>query len=154
MEKVRYSPEEDTLIKEYLLEHGTITGLVIEGRTPTSIGARLYRLRKKGFIPPVENLFDDPQNVDIVKEIISNNPDNLRRAFSIISERLDVPANTVKTYWYSGGSPISRHNIGACFATVGKKGTVNRKNIKRDADLTRDTMSLWDRIKRTLSRIF
>lgn len=154
MERVRYSLEEDTIIREYLLEHGTITGLVIEGRTPISIGSRLHKLRKKGFIPPVENPFDNPQNVEIIKEIISNNPDNLRRAFSIISERLDVSANTIQRYWYSGGSPISRHNIGACFATVGKKGIVNRKNIKRDADLTRNTMSLWDRIKRTLSRIF
>lgn len=154
MGRIKYSPEEDNLIRDYLLEHGTTTGLVIEGRTPTSIMARLYKLRKNGLVPPIGSTFSDPQNVEIVKEIISNNPDNLRRAFNIISERFDIPANTIKTYWYSENSPISRHNIGACFATVGKKGIVNRKNIKRNADLTRDTMSLWDRIKRTLSRIF
>lgn len=156
MEKVRYTPEEDNLIKEYLSEHGTITGLTIEGRTPTSLSARLYKLRKRGFIPPIERPFADPQNVNIVRDIISNNPDNLERAFSLISERFNISVDTVKVYWYSrdNNSPISKHNIGACFATVGKKGIVNCKNIKRNADLTRDTGSLWDRIKRTLSRIF
>lgn len=80
------------------------------------------------------------QEESVIRKTVRENPENLRKAFILCSEKINRTPNAIRIRWYA---KVSKTN--PCFVTISsKKGTKNRK-ISNSKNISM-TQSLWHKI--------
>lgn len=80
----------------------------------------------------------------VLIDLVRNNPNNLSRAFSEASNKLNRTKHAIEMHWYTK----TRHR-GPVFMTIGSKATVNSKNGNTQGK--RVSLTIWQRIKKLLN---
>lgn len=103
-------------------EHKRFVDKYILKRVPKRINPKVSLENSK----PKKGILKDPKNVEYIKSVIAQNSGNLKNAFKIIAEELNVAPGTIQEYWYKK----LRDKIGTCFFIVSSNGQtlINTKN--------------------------
>lgn len=158
----KWTPEMETELKHCIEQHGWSLGTeafraLHPSMSYSACASKWYMFKNNGAThrnPRGKARLLIRDNIEFIKEVISENPDNLRRAFNIISRELNIGISYVQGCWYNHeNSPMHRSRIGSCFMTVGKRMVDNTKNIAGDASYSVDSKVYEKAIKRTLKNI-
>lgn len=80
----------------------------------------------------------------VLIDLVRNHSNNLSRAFSEASDRLNRSKHAIEQHWY-----IKTRHRGPVFMTIGSRTTVNSKNGNTQGK--RVSLTIWQRIKRLLN---
>lgn len=132
-EHKRWTSEEDELLKDNVTKYGLVKGCKVAsallGRTAAGCQIRVTKLKKAGFAYKDSRIGMQKETLEIIKECVGENPNNLTAAFKRAAERTGLKEATISQAWYSKKGKKSRDSLGICFCTVGSKSAIqNRKN--------------------------
>lgn len=143
----RWTQEEIDILQELLLKHGYAEGCKkasiklnrVEQACKSCVEYR--KLKSKNSLRKC-----NPEELKkVLKKNISENPNNLGRAFKKTAEKLNISTSQVINKWY-GIHPYKealKDTIGTCFMTIGKNYTVNSKNTNENKKT-----GIWTKIKK------
>ena len=149
MEKIkrkRWTKEECDILRRIVTENTWSMGVKLASitlnRSTQACADKAARLRLSG---NKRILRGDSQDVKkVLKNHISENPNNLQEAFRKTAEECNITTATIKNKWYGVNYKEAwKDTIGTCFMTIGKNYTVNSKNTNENKKT-----GIWTKIKK------
>ena len=142
-----WTVEEDNNLREIVKNAESWDEIMEQFQTHRTRSAVANRANALGL--RLHDEWSSPSRVkDILEKELSRNPTNIQEVFKIVSAQTHLKPDTIRKYYYSDSSYLSRKNLKTCFMLLGKRTAY--KNTKTVATDTR--VSLWQRIKNTLTR--
>ena len=145
--KTLWTVEEDNNLREIIKNAESWDEIMEQFQTHRTRSAVAKRANALGL--RLHDEWSSPSRVkDILEKELSRNPTNIQEVFKIVSAQTHLKPDTIRKYYYSSSSYLSRKHLKTCFMVIGKKKAY--KNTKNIANNSR--VSLWQRIKNTLTR--
>ena len=130
----KWTKEDLEILRKYVSKRGVIEGskLSAEELKRSSYACRqiAYNYTSSGkWTVPKRGKIHQSKVLECLRKNVKDHPDNLNMAFELTAKEVGISKQSLNTFWYSKGHPLSRENVGFCFLLgSSSKVIVNSKN--------------------------